>query len=158
MIREIDTSDFDFKEKVLVCITAQSNSKRLIDAGAVVASECSGELHILHVQKGDTIFNDSETLSLLQRLFVYGSDKGGMVHAFCEDDISGSIARFVEEEKVTKLVMGELPEAMRKQLGKNHRENQFQRILDGLPKNVQTVIIKRTEKEIERDAAKRQII
>ena len=81
-----------------------------------------------------------------------------MVHAFCEDDISGSIARFVEEEKVTKLVMGELPEAMRKQLGKNHRENQFQRILDGLPKNVQTVIIKRTEKEIERDAAKRQII
>ena len=36
MIREIDTSDFDFKEKVLVCITAQSNSKRLIDAGAAV--------------------------------------------------------------------------------------------------------------------------
>ncbi len=158
MIREIDTADFDFKEKVLVCITAQSNSRRLIDAGAEVASQCSGELHILHVQKGDNVFNNNETLHLLQQLFVYGSEKGGMIHAFCEEDIAGSIAHFVEEEKITKLVLGELPESMRKQLEKSRRENQFQKILDRLPENVQAVIIKRTEEKTAREESKRKIV
>ena len=158
MIREIDTADFGFREKVLVCITAQSNSRRLIDAGAEVASKCSGELHILHVQKGENVFNNSETLHLLQQLFLYGSEKGGMIHAFCEEDIAGSIAHFVKEEKITRLVLGELPEAMRKQLEKSHRENQFQKILDSLPKGVRAVIIKRAEEKTAGEETKRKIV
>ncbi len=43
-------------EKVLVCITIQKNSKRLIRKGAEIANNIGGELHILHVEKRNEYF------------------------------------------------------------------------------------------------------
>ena len=42
----------DNTERVLVCITSQANSERLIDMAAETADMLNGELHILHVQRG----------------------------------------------------------------------------------------------------------
>jgi len=132
-------------ENVVVCITPQSNSKRLIDIGAEVAEKFHGDLHILHVQKGDSIFHNEETLRLLEYLFRYGSGKGGMIHALCDRDVPSCIAKFVSDENISHVVMGELPKEMMKQKG----ENQFDKIRKALPKDVEVIIVKREEKQQE---------
>lgn len=134
------------QEKIVVCITPQSNSKRLIDKGTQIARECNGQLHILHVQKGDNIFHNQETLKWLQHLFVYGNAVGGMVHALCDDHIAKCISRFVVEEGITKVVLGELPKHVRKQNKK--QQNHLCEILENLPENVSVSIVKRDDDNI----------
>ena len=53
-------------QKILVCITIQQNSKRLIKKGAELASQVEGELHILHVEHGSSILSQSDAGELLQ--------------------------------------------------------------------------------------------
>jgi len=95
--------------KILVCITPQSNSTRLIDKAADLAAAKSGELHILHIEKGNNLFFTAETPVLLQQLFVYGAERGGVVHGLCGDDIASTIKRFVRENEITCAVFGEPP-------------------------------------------------
>ena len=131
------------EQKIVVCITAQSNSQRLIDYGTKVAQRSNASLHILHVQKGDSIFQNGETLKLLTKLFAYGDKCGGIIHALCDEDVAKCISRFVKQEGMTKLVMGEVPAAMRKS---NHSaENQFEKIISALPKDVEVIVVKRQQ-------------
>lgn len=147
------------QEKVVICITAQSNSKRLIDYGAEVAKKCGGEFHILHVQKGDNIFNNHETLRLLQQLMVYGSHRGGIVHAFCDQDVAASIGAFVQAEGITKVVMGEQPQnPMQNSHSKKKRENQFQRILNHLPAEAEVIIVHKEDEEPKTASGDRKIV
>lgn len=148
MVKEIDASSTEFGEKVLVCITAQSNSRRLINKGAEVADKYNGELHILHVLKGDNVFNNEQTLHLLQQLFIYGSEKGAMVHAYCDENVSDNIAVFVKNERITKLILGESPMHPVKK-NKKQIENHFHKIISGIPKNVEIIIVTREEKDME---------
>ena len=92
------------EEKVVVCITAQNSSQRLIDYGAEVAEQAKGSLHILHVQKGDSIFQNGETLKLLTKLLAYGDRCGGIIHVLCDRDVPKCIGQFVKQEGITKLV------------------------------------------------------
>lgn len=154
MVKEIDRSSMGGYEKVLVCITAQSNSKRLINKGAEIADHVNGELHILHVQKGNNIFHNNDTPRLLQQLFQYGSEKGGMVHAYCDDQIPESIAAFIEREKVTRLVLGEPPQHIKNMKKKN--ENQFHKILQCMKQKVEIIIVGREEEpELESEQNKK---
>ncbi len=95
--------------KVLVCITPQSNSKRLIDRGFEISCSLNGELHILHVEKGNNLFVTKDSTELLQRLFDYGSELGGTVHGLCGEDISHTIINFTKEKKITNILLGEAP-------------------------------------------------
>lgn len=94
------------EEKILVLVTAQKNSLRLIEYGFEAAQECGGELHILYVQKGCSIFEGTDTIRLLQDLMELGGRRGGVVHIYCEDDIAACIGRFVREEGMTQVIMG----------------------------------------------------
>lgn len=157
MVKEIDRSSMEECEKVLVCITAQSNSKRLINKGAEIADEINGELHILHVQKGNNIFNNSDAPMLLQQLFQYGSEKGGMIHAYCDDNIPESIANFIAKEKVTKLILGEPPK-MQGGL-KKRNENQFHKIIQSTKQKVEVIMVGREhEKEMQETVRGRKCI
>lgn len=149
MVKEIDYSagaSSGVFDKILVCITAQSNSKRLINEGASVADICDGELHILHVKKGNNIFDNDETPKLLSQLFLYGSEKGGMVHAFCDDDVPKSISEFIIKEKITKVVLGETVSQTKKK--KKEVENQFGGILKNIPKDIEIIIVSRDESQL----------
>lgn len=97
------------KEKVLVCITIQENSRRLISQGLDLAKDTEAPLHILHVRKGETIFDDPESSSLLENLFDYGSELGGEVHFLCSNNVTETIIDFIKENHVTHLVLGEAP-------------------------------------------------
>jgi len=98
--------------KVLVCITAQSNSKRLIQYGYDVAKSLNGELHVLHVVKGNNIFISDDSSRLLQNLFEYGSARNAVVHALCGDNVTETINKFVKSYKITDLVLGVLNDAL----------------------------------------------
>ena len=128
------------QHRVLVCITAQSNSKRLMDCGYDTAEACGGELHILHVLEGDSVFNNPDTPALLQNLFDYGAKKGGVIHAYCDNNVPESIGRFAEKEKITKIILGEPPKE------KDNPINHFKSIVKTLPDGIEIIILDRNVK------------
>lgn len=97
------------KEKVLVCITIQENSRRLISEGFNTATTLDAPLHILHIRKGETIFDNPESSSLLEELFDYGSELGGEIHFLCSHNISQTIMDFIVAHEISHLVIGESP-------------------------------------------------
>ena len=85
MVREaVDAINGDKIERVLVCITSQISSQRLIDKAAEIADKENAELHILHVQQGNSIFNNADTPKMIHSLCQYGSQKGGTMHFYCQ--------------------------------------------------------------------------
>lgn len=144
MVKEIGRTPSDCGEKVLVCITAQSNSRRLICIAAKTADEVNGELHVLHVEKGNNIFQNENSPKLLEELFAFATEQGGMVHVYCDDNIPQSIADFIAREKITRLVLGEPPKEFAKGAGKNSR-NELTHILAAMPQRVEVLIVKREE-------------
>lgn len=97
-------------EKVLVLVTAQKSSIRLIEYGFSLALATGGELHILHVQEGNSVFDNSDSLRMLQGLVEYGGRLGACVHVQCAKDVGEFIGKFVREEAVTRLVAGQPPQ------------------------------------------------
>lgn len=128
-------SDFMKRDNVAVCITAQSSSQMLIDYGADIAKQYQCSLHILHVQKGNSIFQNGETLKLLTKLLAYGGKCGGTIHVLCDEDVPKCISQFVKQQGITKVVMGEVP----KELIQKQNEMQFQKIIDLLPKEIEVL-------------------
>jgi len=92
---------------VLVCITPQSNGKRLIDKGAQVVD--NDKLHILHMQRGDSIFLSEDSGSVLEELFDYGKAKGGSVHFISGDHFLTELRAFAVNNGIGHFVMGEPP-------------------------------------------------
>lgn len=134
------------EEKILVLVTAQKKSLRLIEHGLAAVQKCGGELHILHVQKGDSIFDGKETIGLLQNLADIGAKAGGVVHICCGDSVSACIGQFVQEEGMTQVVMGcgrEL--SVRRKKGGT---DEYERILAALPAKIGvTVVPEEVQKE-----------
>lgn len=95
--------------KVLVCITIQENSKRLMQKGFELAKSLNGELHILHIHQGDSIFETPNSSELFQELFIYGSELGGQVHFLCSSNITNTISGFVCDNSITDLIIGKAP-------------------------------------------------
>lgn len=129
------------EEKVVVCITAQNSSQRLIDYGAEIAKQAKGSLHILHVQKGDSIFQNGETLKLLTKLLAYGDRCGGIIHVLCDKDVPKCIGQFVKQEGATKLIMGDVSKLAKKQSFKGEKETHFQKIVNALPEDIELLIV-----------------
>ena len=100
------------KNKVLVCITIQENSRRLISEGFNLSKILNAPLHILHIRKGETVFDNADSSKLLEDLFAYGSELGGEVHFLCSKNIPQTIANFILTNKITDVVIGETPENM----------------------------------------------
>jgi len=97
----------DNQEKVLVCITIQGSSRRLIEKGSKIARENNAQLHILHVEKGMSIFQNPDAATLLEDLFKYGKELGGEVHFVSDQDVAGRIISFIRDMEVTRVVLGE---------------------------------------------------
>lgn len=95
--------------KILVCITVQENSRRLIHKGYELANNLNGSLHILHIQKGQSVLSHPNDGNLLQELFSFGSQLGGEVYFLCSENILESIGTFVKDNHITHLVIGQPP-------------------------------------------------
>lgn len=138
------------REKVLVCITIQKNSKRLIRKGAEVANEINGELHILHVEKGMSIFKNEESIQMLEELFEYGKQLGGEVHFLSGKDVPSKIVEFIKGMCITRLVLGEtMRSKLRRLLTKDIESNVLSQT-----KEVELLILERnnhTQKKLVND-------
>lgn len=97
------------RPKVLVGITIQENSRRLIDEGSRLSKTLNAPLHILHIRQGDTIFDHPESSQLLEDLFAYGGYLGGEVHFICGESIPSLLSNFIKENHITHLLIGEAP-------------------------------------------------
>ena len=67
-------------------------------------------MHILHAEQCNSIFYTDESARTLDNLFRYGSERNGVVHAVCTDDPFAAIQKFIREEVVTDVVVGESPD------------------------------------------------
>lgn len=130
------------KEKVLILVTAQKNSLRLIDYGFSLSLADDGELHILHIQKGNSVFEGKDSLKRLQELVDYGGRLGACIHVQCDNDVAGCIANFVAKEEITRVILGEAPQEKRqKELG------EWDRIIESIPEEVKINVVAREENE-----------
>lgn len=143
MIREINGKEEKEVERIAVCITAQGNSRRLMDKGAALADEKNGELHILHVQQGNSIFHNADTPKLLEELFNYGSQLGGMIHFHCDDDVAQFLGRFAAEQGITKMVLGQPP--MENAADKAQLLHKLKDIVRFIPSQVELVVVPRDD-------------
>lgn len=123
--------------KVLVCITIQQNSKRLINKGYDIAKDNNGELHVIHIRKGETIFESPESSELFEELFAYGSELGGQVHFLCSTNIPQTINDFVTEHAITHLVIGKPPVNL-----DTKAPNVFEKLIK-LPKTIELCVLDR---------------
>ena len=147
MIRDAEQTNGaeDGIERVLVCITSQLNSERLIDSAASIADSLDGELHILHVQRGDSIFNNSDTPKIISDLCQYGSKKGGSIHFYCDEDIAECIGKFVLEKHITTIVIGQPPKCDINDI--NGIKKAAQKVIRHIKNNVELVVIARNKNE-----------
>ena len=142
MVRDYDESAPIGTLRVAVCITAQHNSQRLIDTAAEYADKQNAELHILHVNKGTSVFNNEQTPFLINSLFEYGSEKGGMVHMMCSEKVAETIGEFIEEYKISTIVLGEPPKTSDKE--KKKVESEFDKIEKVLKRcGTQIILVRR---------------
>ncbi|NMA85217.1 MAG: universal stress protein [Epulopiscium sp.] len=131
--------------KVLVCITIQQNSRRLIQKGAEIASNIGGEFHILHVEKGESIFLQDNAAQLVQELFEYASELGGEVHVICDDDVPKRIEQFIKENQITTLVLGKPMESKLTQKIEKNVVPYLNRIMQ----EIEVIVLEREEKNQE---------
>lgn len=123
--------------KILVCITIQENSKRLMKKGYDLAKSSGGELHILHIRHGETIFETPDSSQLFEELFIYGSELGGQVHFLCSTDIPHTISDFITQNAITHLVIGKPPVCTN-----GLAPNVFEKLVS-LPKDIQLYVLDR---------------
>lgn len=123
--------------KILVCITIQENSKRLMKKGYDLANSTDGELHIIHIRRGETIFETPESSHLFEELFIYGSELGGQVHFLCSTDIPHTISDFITQNAITHLVIGKPPTCTNEMAS-----NVFEKLVK-LPKPIELCVLDR---------------
>lgn len=100
----------NIKNIILVCITIQENSKRLIKKGSDLAKLNNGDLHILHIEKGMSIFEQPNAALLLEQLFELGKELGGEVHFVSDNEVMERIIKTSKDLGVTHLVLGQTME------------------------------------------------
>ena len=141
-------------EKVLVCITIQKNSKRLIDKGAEIARNNGSKLHILHVERGMSIFDNPEAIEMLEELFEYGKNLGGEVHFLSDENVANRIVSFIRDMNISQLVLGQ---TMRGNLHKMLKKDIYSSITNET-NEVEILILERSRKKQENERINRDLI
>ena len=90
---------------VLVCVTAQGASRRLLEAGKAIAAEKDAALEVLSVLPFD--FNQSEQEpAVLEKLFGYAKQIGGEIAVYFSDDAVFTLAAHISKCKPDSIVVG----------------------------------------------------
>ena len=132
------------QQKVLVCITIQENSRRLISQGFNISRAAQASLHILHVRQGETIFDNPESSSLLEELFDFGGELGGEVHFLCSNHIPQTILDFIIDHQITHLLLGEAPIIN----DSENKESVYEQLLQNVP-NISISVLSREDSKFQ---------
>lgn len=95
-------------ETVLVCVTGQQSSQRLIHRGAELAQQYGGELLVLSVSgSGFNLLTNPEVSQSLNDLYRLSGEVGAEMTMLHDSDAHHAICDFVKKRGVTRLVLGE---------------------------------------------------
>ncbi len=95
----------DEKATVLVCVTAQQSSEKLIDAGRTIADENTADLEVVSVLPIDG-FDNRNNCEVLDRLHQYAKSAGGDMAVYFSDDPTLTVAAHIAKTKPMLLVTG----------------------------------------------------
>jgi len=93
--------------RILVCVTPQRNSFRLIKKGSSFAKEFDAELFVMYVQKNLDLTPDKGTAELINDLFTLTSEVNGIMQVEVSDDIPGAIVDYIVKNSITHVLLGE---------------------------------------------------
>lgn len=95
-------------ETVLVCVTGQQSSQRLIHRGAEIAGEYGAALLVLSVSgSGVNLLSNPEVSQALNDLYRLSGQVGAEMTMLHHHDAHRAICDFVRERGVTRLVLGQ---------------------------------------------------
>lgn len=95
-------------ETVLVCVTGQQSSQRLIRRGAALAREHGAALLVLSVSgSGVNLLSNPEVSQALNDLYRLSGEVGAEMTMLHHHDAHRAICDFAKERGVTRLVLGE---------------------------------------------------
>lgn len=95
-------------ETVLVCVTGQQSSQRLVHRGAQIAREHDAQLLVLSVSgSGVNLLSNPEVSQALNDLYRLSGEVGAEMTMLHHHDAHRAICDFVKERGVTRLVLGE---------------------------------------------------
>jgi two-component system, OmpR family, sensor histidine kinase KdpD len=92
------------RERVAVCISANSSSQILIARGARVAEGVGGELFVLHVDTGEDL-SDEEKAALTTNV-QFARNLDAQVFTIEGKSVAHAAAKFVREKRITHVVFG----------------------------------------------------
>lgn len=94
------------KSRIMVCITPQKSSRRLVERGAQRAKETNGEFCVVYVNKNSDISQDLKENEVLLELFDMAQKLGGRVSILVGKKISKTLAEFARENNITEIIVG----------------------------------------------------
>jgi two-component system sensor histidine kinase KdpD len=95
-------------ETVLVCVTGQQSSQRLIHCGAALAQELNAPLLVLSVSgSGYNLLSDPKVSQALNDLYRLSGEVGAEMTMLHHHNAHQAICDFAKERGVTHLVLGE---------------------------------------------------
>lgn len=95
-------------ETVLVCVTGQQSSQRLVHRGAALAQEHNASLLVLSVSgSGVNLLSDPQVSQALNDLYRLCGEVGAEMTMLHHHDAHRAICDFAKEHHVTRLVLGE---------------------------------------------------
>lgn len=95
-------------ETVLVCVTGQQSSSRLIHRGAHIAQQKDAALLVLSVSgSGVNLLSNPDVSQALNDLYRLSGEVGAEMTMLHHTDAHRAICDFVSERGVTHLVLGE---------------------------------------------------
>ncbi len=97
-------------DTVLVCVTGQQSSQRLIHQGAALAQELSATLLVLSVSgSGVNLLSNPQVSQALNDLYRLSVEVGAEMTMLHHTDAHRAICDFARERSVTHLVLGQGP-------------------------------------------------
>lgn len=93
------------KNTVLVCITPQRSSKKLVEAGKILAEKNNASLEVISVLPISKTGRASEP-EILERLFCFSKEAGGEMAVYFSDEPVLTVAAHIKKTKPVLLVAG----------------------------------------------------
>lgn len=91
------------QERILVCVTAQTDAAEMLESGRRNADRFQGEFFVVHVR--DTPLQKGKR-ELLQRNLDYARQLGAQIHTLADSDIATAILDFAMQCGITQIFVG----------------------------------------------------
>lgn len=105
------------KSNIMVCVTQQKNSERLILTGAKLKKDDKDNLYVIHVvSENQSFLNHNNDGEALEYLFRVSQGVGADLTVLRAEDVFDSMVEFAIDHDITNIVIGESPEKNKKSL------------------------------------------